>query len=361
MKYIPEFEGLRGVLSIMVVIGHLYPPLGYWFWGSMDIFFAMSGFLIGSLLMSNQHRPGFYQNYALRRILRLWPAYYLVVLASIAAYFIFQAKTSTPSWQPGLGTLQYLFFLQNIELLGSSAATANQGYISFLGHTWSVALEEQAYVLIPLICVMLARSRKPRLWAGVLFVAAAAVGIVGRKFIHDSSITLPFRSDSFFAGLFLATVLHHARGQISNIFIRTAWFFFCIAGMALAAAYATNDEFPLVVQSSNLVSIGIALFAVFGTAAIALILAYQGSPVLLPLRHRVPVLLGQMSYSTYLWHIPIIWYSNRVLPSIEGIPTSLRLLVQLVLCFLAAYAAYLIVERPMIAYRRRVGSAASNR
>lgn len=357
MKYIKEFDGLRGILSTMVVVAHLHPSFVYWVWGSMDIFFCMSGFLIGSLLLNGQGKPGFYRNYALRRIFRIWPTYFVVVIGCIAIWMLFRSVSGDPpKWAPGLGTLQYFFFVQNVEIFITGNGVDSAGYIDFLGHGWSVALEEQFYVLIPFICWLLAKSSSPRLFAALLAVVGMAAGLYGRNFIEDALWALPFRADGFLSGLLLASLLKYG-GELSSRHIKNvAWPVFIISSAVLVCLYAQSESIDFRQASQPLYSFGVTAFSVLGAALLALIVCHQGQPVLALLRNRTWVFLGQMSYSTYLAHVPIIWYGGIIFEHADWMTETLRFWIELPLCFLAAYGLHISIERPMLTYRHRVRS-----
>jgi len=355
MRHIPEFDGLRGILSALVVIAHLQSSWMFWVWGSMDVFFAMSGFLIGSLLLRNQKKPGFFRDYAMRRILRIWPSYYAMLLFAVAGLFVVrQFGVGWPEWSPGLGTVQYLFFVQNVEMWFSSSglSLANRGYSNLLGHCWSVALEEQFYVVVPFVCLMLSRGRFMRLRFALLFILAAAGGIALRTGYDANWATLPGRFDGFAAGLFLASIVHHDKGQMTNTTLRCCWAAIASGLGVLIYLYSQHEGRDYVGVTRPVFAWGVTVFSVVGAGALGLIYAHSGHRVLRLLRHRLPVLLGEMSYSTYLWHIPVIWFSTPVLIKLLSLSSLQQFWLQLTLCYLTAYIAHRLIERPLLRYRQ---------
>lgn len=152
--YYPALDGLRGVASLLVVIYHNFGFINKYFffgWLGLDIFFVLSGFLITDNLLSTLGKPHFLRNFYVRRVLRLFPVYY----AGLIIFLII-----LPSLQNLPVKLDY--FVQNQVWLWTY--TQNWLYIfnpptqSFLNHLWSLAVEEQFYMLWPFVVLAL---RKP--------------------------------------------------------------------------------------------------------------------------------------------------------------------------------------------------------
>lgn len=359
MRYVREFDGLRGVLSTLVVIAHLRPSWLIWVWGSMDIFFCMSGFLIGSLLLRSQDQSGFYLTYAWRRILRIWPSYFVLVVFCLLLWLAFFHLANTPPvWSLGIGTFQYFVFAQNTELWFSHLPFdgSNGGGIPFLAHCWSVALEEQFYVIAPVLCWLISQRRHRVRWATGVFVVAAVFGFFLRSSAEPMWGILPARFDGFAAGLLLAVILQAAHGVVTPLMKRVAWGVVLVSLLLLGQLYYSDQERIFADSTRLIFAGGVSVFAVLGAGSLALIYAHQGSGILLPLRLRLPVFLGEMSYSTYLWHIPVIWYSGSVLGHVDWLSIEQKFFLQLGLCFLSAYAAHLVIERPLLRYRQFHGS-----
>lgn len=169
-RHIPCLDGLRGVAILAVIIFHLSSPIaklaGDWFPSSglllaslgrngVDLFFVLSGFLIGGILIDSKSKPGYFRNFYARRALRIFPLYYAVgillcwVVPALGGGDYFQRHqwwywTYTTNWPEALGL--------NINL----------------GHFWSLAVEEQFYLVWPLLLWFL----RPR---GILWLCAASV------------------------------------------------------------------------------------------------------------------------------------------------------------------------------------------
>jgi len=360
MKNVPEFEGLRGFLSTIIVLAHLHVPMVSWVWGSMDIFFCMSGFLIGQIILREQTKYGFLRRYAWRRITRIWPAYYATLAGCLVfAFFVTKISQLLLHWTPGLGCALDIVFLQNTEIWlrpGFTYAGRLPDYLPFLAHTWSVALEEQFYVLAPLICLVIVRFRRPEIGAAVFTIGCCAISLLLRSKGFSWNI-LPARFDGFSVGIFSAVIVHRERtvGHQLKAVIPLAWALFLLGGIAsvLLFALVAPPRFELggAALASPAVIYGVSGVAIFSGGLVLLLSAYTGHKNLTLLRWRPLLGLGRMSYSTYLIHIPVIWYLDFALVHWMPLSGLEKFSIQFPLCFGAAYVLYVLVERPVMQLR----------
>ena len=164
---IPELDGLRGLAILSVLFwhyGHYYAPapgsIGAWLppllrlaWSGVDLFFVLSGFLIGGILIANRKASNYWRVFYVRRACRIFPLYFVVLAA-----FVLATATITP--QPSNWLLKqeppfwnYPLFLQNLAWLARSSFGSD-----FLGPTWSLAVEEQFYLVLPFCRISRASS-----------------------------------------------------------------------------------------------------------------------------------------------------------------------------------------------------------
>jgi peptidoglycan/LPS O-acetylase OafA/YrhL len=148
---VPEIDGLRGVAILLVIAFHYLEPVHRtaegWLrdalapsrmgWIGVNLFFVLSGYLIGSILMANRDSPTFFSAFYIRRFCRILPLYLVVVAGCYAVHHLF-VRT------PGPPLYQYLTFTQNFWM-----AAKGQFGIGLLAITWSLAVEEQFYALLP--------------------------------------------------------------------------------------------------------------------------------------------------------------------------------------------------------------------
>ncbi|MGY0038929.1 acyltransferase family protein [Pedobacter sp. NJ-S-72] len=140
-KYFSGFNGLRAIAVLLVVLifhGKIIFPGMYNGWIGVDLFFVISGFLITNILVKQKGTTNFFSNFYLRRSIRIFPLYYIVLLvAMLILYLIKRDQLTDLSY--------YFFYVQNIR------AISTEKYISLLAHTWSLCIEEQFYLVWPVI------------------------------------------------------------------------------------------------------------------------------------------------------------------------------------------------------------------
>jgi len=195
--FVPELDGLRAlaVLAVMACHTHLMAPG----WLGVNLFFVISGFLITGILLDTRENPHFFRNFYTRRFLRIFPVYYLV---------LFGAAVTLAALGRHQGALPYYFcYLQNFVI---SNASLHPNAPEPLSHTWSLAVEEQFYLVWPLI-VFLVRDRKMlRGLCVFLFMLALGLRALLCLYYRNSMLAYmyPFTNmDALGAGAFLAVAL----------------------------------------------------------------------------------------------------------------------------------------------------------
>jgi peptidoglycan/LPS O-acetylase OafA/YrhL len=280
LGYRPSLDGLRALAVIAVFAFHVGTPLSRGGDLGVDIFFVLSGFLITTLLIGEHQRSGGVRcvNFYQRRALRLCPALAVVVAAVVVeAVLIAPAVARTDALRGAITSLLYV----------TNWTTAFGGWRGgVLAHTWSLAIEEQFYVIWPVcLLVLLGKRRRYQLAFGVT-VAVGAASMIDRTFLWAAGASYPrlqagldVRADQLLIGCALAIAITAgwltAKSPIANLAARVQW---PVLGVILAAL--------VLVRYSEvwLVTVGL---TVFGGAVGTLIL----SMVLLPgsaLTRRVP-------------------------------------------------------------------------
>lgn len=146
------FDGLRGIAAVGVTAFHVNPmsPFLFWAWSFVDMFFVLSGFLIGKILQRGISEGNFsLKNFWIRRILRIWPVYYLTLALVVVWALLSPALHLSPE-----ALIQSLFFLQFTGAYLHPGADWNNMVWQFLpwfSHSWSIAVEEQFYLLLPVL------------------------------------------------------------------------------------------------------------------------------------------------------------------------------------------------------------------
>ena len=304
-KHIHSLDGIRG-LAILLVLGfHLLwsnDVTGSRFldfivelrssgWIGVDLFFALSGFLITGILLDTRQKPHFFRNFYVRRVLRIAPLYYVVLAILLLGFH----PTSWIAARP-FGLL--LAYLQNTPLWWNSSVPGLVG--NFTSHLWSLAAEEQFYLVWPLV-VLLIPSRRTLLWTAALLAAASPVLRFvllahGAPFQATYKLTL-CRADSLLAGAWLAIA---NRGHLNQVLRRVAPYTLAASLLAcLAIAWRTGSfEFD---HNRTVNLVGYSILAVASTSLIALALS-PASTVARLLRTPALRFFGKYSYGLYVLH-----------------------------------------------------------
>lgn len=307
--YYPWFDWLRALLAVTVMLGHdgLVP------WShaanlAVQVFFALSGWLIGGILLQTEHNdlPRFYFN----RAIRIWIPYYLALALLLCASLIREPVTG--KWLEF--TFYKLTFVYNV--FGASQLPTYIDAMPLRGtgnHFWSVNAEEQFYLLAPLLLVLLSKrhGRSILVWSALAVVAWAS-----RQYA------------SIVFGVLAAVIAHSNPGVFERVGVRI------LMGVGLlvsAAAMATHLRYLLIVP--------------FFAICTVLLLAVPGK------RRALGVIAGGMSYPLYLNHWIGVYVANAVFKPF-GLRDSLAShVLSNLLNVLLAVALYLYVDRRLLGRR----------
>lgn len=336
INYRADIDGLRAVAVLAVVLNHLssaWLPGGY---VGVDVFFVISGYLITGIINREIAEgkftfSGFYE----RRARRIFPALFaMLTVTLVASYLLLLPSDMVSTLKGALGTL---FFASNIvfwrEMAEGYFAATDLGLNPLL-HTWSLAVEEQFYVLFPVLLLACHRYAK-RVIVPVLLICTAGSLAAAAFLIQSKSVAVfflsPFRAWELLIGSLLAL---NAIPPIKSRLAREA-----AAGVGLIAilwacfSYSKGTVFP-----------GLAALApVLGAAAI-IHAGSSGSSLTKKLLELPPIVfIGLISYSLYLWHWPLIVltrYANGMAPITPYLP-ELSLASMLL-----AWLSYRFIEQP---------------
>ncbi len=301
--YRGDIDGLRAVAVSAVIAYHLSAdslPGGYL---GVDIFFVLSGFLITTIIWNDLKKDRFsIRKFYERRIRRIMPALIAVLIPTSVVAVVVLLPADLIGF--GRSLLATIVFFPNVYFWRDTNYFARAAEEKPLLHLWSLGVEEQFYVLFPLLLLVIASTwrRHALVLVGALTLASLAVNIALNKFdaANTAFFLLPPRAWELGAGAVLALAPAHAlpRGAPAALM--------SMIGLALVA-YALVSPLPLPL------SLPAALPAVIGTG----LLLWAGMAGLTPigrgLSHAVFVWLGKISYSLYLWHWPIIVFATYYL------------------------------------------------
>ncbi len=336
--YRPDIDGLRAIAILSVVLFHAFPSALRGGFTGVDIFFVISGFLISSIIFrSLQHGSFSFTEFYAHRIKRIFPALVVVLVASYA--FGWFALLADEYKQLGKHIAAGAGFIQNFALLQEAGYFDTASEQKPLMHLWSLAIEEQFYLLYPLLIWGIWKLRFNVLGV-VLAVGLLSFGanILG---MSDGAVRVFFAPHTRFWELFAGAVLaylHHSRQSYPAANRKAALQnFFAFAGMALLAVAVfwvdKGKPFPG----------WWALAPVAGT--FLLIMAGPQAWINQKLLASKPmVFIGLISYPLYLWHWPILSFLRIVEP--EAPSAGVRV-AAVGLSLIFAWLTYRLVERPI--------------
>ena len=327
----PALDGLRTFAFLAVFAYHSDYGQGGPFvggWIGVEVFFVLSGYLITTLLLVQRDRAGTLAvgSFWLRRLARLYPALVLaVVLAAVLSIVLPRADVGArPLWA-------FLALTYTSDFYFAFGRTD----LGVLTHTWTLAVEEQFYLLWPLVLLAVAPRRLLRLTLVAAVALWAVMPLLGDPAGTAFQPAVLSRSWALLAGCALAVVL------LEHGVPRGAARVASIAGPALVLAAVA---LPLALHNLWYEDLAVQpLLAVAGTAAILAAVQQPGWLFRLLALPPLPQ-LGLLSYGAYLYHLPVLGLVGPVLP--------LRRSLGLVLCLgdtlVLAWASYRFVERPIL-------------
>jgi peptidoglycan/LPS O-acetylase OafA/YrhL len=260
-------------------------------WVGVDLFFALSGFLITGILFDTLNTPHYFRNFYARRLLRIVPLYYGVILVVFAV-------VHPPTLAQARPLFLLLTYLQNTPLWWNGGGSTLA--IELTNHLWSLSLEEQFYLVWPVV-VFLVRDRRKLLWVATILASFAPIARAimlahGAPFAATYNMTI-CRADSLLTGAWLALIV---RGNLKGTVLKLASSIFALAFSAcMVIAWNTGNFDWLVNRPINLY--GYSLIAIASTSFIAMALK-PDSLTASAMNFRPLRFLGKYSYGIYVYH-----------------------------------------------------------
>lgn len=349
--YSPQLDGLRFVAALLVFIHHapalpLLENVKAYGWVGVDLFLSISAFLITRLILLEHQRTGSFnlRFFFIRRALRIWPLY-LVYVSGVSLLSVLVSTTDasvTFSWW-----LSHISFSNNVM-------TAIKGYSPVIAtaHLWTIALEEQAYVIMPLLLVAFLAAGAPTRQAVQFCLSALAVLIIARAGLSMASVphpfiwVLPLRADAFLLGSLLAILVSAGRLRPSS------WW--AIPGVLLLASVAI---FPPVERPGLYQVIGYTAIAAGSSALVAS--SQSQSAFARALRWKPARLLGKISYGFYVYHLLALLVAEQLLRRVGVLTSATHFATALAVTIILSATSYQVLERPFLLLKERFARVTS--
>lgn len=341
MNRISEFDALRALAALSVVAFHSSTRLFYWGWAGVDFFFVISGFLITSIILEQGGQGGFRRKFYIRRSLRIWPIYYICLLGLV----LVNLSRGDSSRLAGLP--YFLTYTQYIQHYWFGQVPVFPWYFC---HTWTLALEEQFYLLWPLIVPLLSRRSLMTLTLGLVVLSLAA------RFAGFPSRILLARFDGFALGGLLAAFLsvpdfvrlHGGTLALALAIVGGVALVFLATGSAVMGGPKFMGE-QIAWPGLTILALNLLFFALVG-----LVFLNAGHPLLSPLRNRWLVYLGQISYGIYLYHF-LIFAGLAGVCDLYGLGNGpLVKVVRWILLIAVPVISWEFVEKPILSLKDRL-------
>jgi peptidoglycan/LPS O-acetylase OafA/YrhL len=341
---------------------HYYPtsewlePIAKIGWTGVDLFFVLSGYLIGSQLLKEVHKAKTisFHNFYIKRFFRIIPAFLVVLLL----YYLL------PNWREGSGMAplwKYLTFTQNLGLSVENSSS--------FSHAWSLCIEEQFYLLLPLTILLI---YKFRLQSRAIFIIASLfiLGLLlrihswneyvqpllninngremARRFFETIYYPSYTRMDGLLVGICIAALLI-AKPKIKIYLLNKGNFLLFIGILLLSTAFLLNED---LISYTNAVY-GLPMISIaYGFIVLA---AISPTCILYKVKSRVTFILATISYSVYLSHKLLFHILRSGIGDLGlELPPNLVFLVCLILAIIIGLVLHLLVEKPFLNLRIRL-------
>jgi peptidoglycan/LPS O-acetylase OafA/YrhL len=328
--YFPNLNGLRFIAAFLVIIHHaeqvrfFFKQDNYWTVpfvrniGQLGVilFFVLSGFLITFLLLKekNEHGTIFVKDFYIRRILRIWPLYYFIVILSFFILPHFKIL-SIPGFE-GIANADFLQILLLFILFLPNVALAGYAPVSFASQAWSVGVEEQFYLIWPLI---IKKSKNTLLLLCIVIFLSVLIGFIVANTAGEQGLMRNvhrfwehFNIDCMAIGGIAAWVLFHKKEKILNIVFNK--YFQAIVLVFTLFCLGTGYYFPVFLKGLD---INCECYAVLFAIIILNMASNEAS--IITLENKFFNYMGKISYGLYMYHVLVIVIVEKVvMPFFNG-------------------------------------------
>lgn len=368
-QHMPALDGLRGLAILFVIWNHvglgggsaegllskLFVAGANAGWIGVHLFFVLSGFLITGILLDARGQPDAWRNFFMRRVLRIFPLYYFT-LAFL--FILLPAIGALPAWLEADYKHQFWYwtYLSNWSV---AFGLGGQG----VPHFWSLAVEEQFYLVWPLLVLwMLPRTLAKACLALIAIALAARINFMyfqprGYFWTEAAYSWTISQLDTLAIGALVALGLREARW--TERLLRHGRLVGGAAAVGMLVVIVRVRGFGI--MSQEVMTIGKTLFSLLAGAVLVDAVARPDSPVgRIFLRRPTLAYLGKYSYAIYIFHLPIAHAFRSLFPitdATQGTATTLKLFAQMVVVLLISLAlarvSWLLIEQPFLRLKTR--------
>jgi peptidoglycan/LPS O-acetylase OafA/YrhL len=368
--HIRALDGVRGLAILMVMVGHfwlgahpqnafesgLYTVLQNG-WIGVDLFFVLSGFLITGILLDAKGADGYFRNFYARRVLRIFPLYY----GFLFAFFILAPRLMNPAaggpFAESSGSQIWFWTYASNYLSLVKGAELPQG----LNHFWTLAVEEQFYLIWPAIVFVTSRATLKKLCLSLIVAAFAfRLGLRLTDYYHTGGLVLtPARIDTLALGGWLAAMVREQRTR--DWVGRIAPGAFIVAAVALLVLNLPDER--LFGYDIEMQSFGFPLLALMSASLIVLTTStiHRAGRVRRAFDSRPLGFFGKYSYGMYVLHLPLVVALERAGFGISSFPRVANsdvpgaiayTLIAITLTALLAFASWHLYEKQFLKLKR---------
>ncbi|HVT86252.1 MAG TPA: acyltransferase [Chitinophagaceae bacterium] len=345
----PALDGLRGIAILMVLFHHNFNfiPLSKFAWIGVDLFFVLSGFLVTEILLNTNGDSGYLRNFYVRRILRIFPIYYLTIIVFFIVARFFSALNDQYIYYHNNQWMLWMY-MQNWLFIFKPPPSDN----FLFQHFWSLAIEEQFYLIWPFI-ILICKNQKKLLFLVYIFLAGC---ILFRIFCwidygaNNLSFNLQYKTR--IDGLCIGSIIAIWKFNKKNIKIRIIRLSIILISIHLVAIFCAKTMFKNVPH-----------FNFFGFTSISVIfgmLLVYGLESKNQLTKNLlanPAIryIGKISYGLYIFHYPVLMLFRMYSFTSWGLKGFWGLMVfgsmALIIAFITSSITYHFFERKILAIR----------